>query len=666
MNLFKKTLFLSAFLSTPLQAQTTILLDANSPGRVFEGIGAVSAGASTRNLVDFPQKQRDEVLDLLFKPGFGASLQHLKVEVGGDDNSTCGSEPSHVRSRAELADPKARGYEFWLMAEARKRNPALQLDCLPWCYPAWISDRFSQDSADWIVAFLDVARHNFGLELDWLAAGQNEKGTDMDWVANILRPTLDKRGYGNVKLQGPDDVRDKWKIFEQLAKNPEYNSALKAVGYHYPSHWLPKVEDEATPVPEEVKAIGKPLWSSEEFSLGGNTWDNALLWAQLINKLYICDRITKIEAWCPVDAINPGILFAGTGLMQARESWSGHYQVWPAIWTTAHFTQFAKPGWRFLDSGCGRFDPKTWTGSHVALVDPDTKDWSLIACTAVAEPIRVELSPELKRGPVHVWKSTADGQFVQLPDIAIADGTFELNLEKNAVYSITNTDGQSKGGFPDIPASKPFPAPYREDFESYQPGMSPRYLSDQKGTFETVARPGGGRCLQQMAPKEGIIWTKVRTPYTAWGDSRWRDYTVKTDVLIQGGSVEVGGRYFAEQSEDLRSSLATHLVLHRSGDWELLTHQVKDEGINKFGLRVIKTHPQSLAKGRIEGFDPDRWHTVRMTFLGSQVTAGVDGTVLASGQAEGPPTGLAYLATSFDPNCFDNLGVTVADMAARP
>ena len=65
-----------------IEAQTTIFLDANDKGRVFEGIGAVSACASSRNLIDYPEKERAEVLDFLFKPKFGAGFQHLKVEIG--------------------------------------------------------------------------------------------------------------------------------------------------------------------------------------------------------------------------------------------------------------------------------------------------------------------------------------------------------------------------------------------------------------------------------------------------------------------------------------------------------------------------------------------------------------------------------------------------------
>jgi hypothetical protein len=47
----------------------------------------------------------------------GASLQHLKVEVGGDTNSTDGSGPSHMRTRAD--ENYQRGYEWWLMKEAK-------------------------------------------------------------------------------------------------------------------------------------------------------------------------------------------------------------------------------------------------------------------------------------------------------------------------------------------------------------------------------------------------------------------------------------------------------------------------------------------------------------------------------------------------------------------
>ena len=63
--------------------QTTITVDSAAFGPVFEGVGGASGGGGgTRLLVDYPLKQRGELLDVLFRPKFGASLQQLKVEIG--------------------------------------------------------------------------------------------------------------------------------------------------------------------------------------------------------------------------------------------------------------------------------------------------------------------------------------------------------------------------------------------------------------------------------------------------------------------------------------------------------------------------------------------------------------------------------------------------------
>jgi len=126
----KKThcLSLALGLSIATAAAGPILLDPASGGRVFEGIGAVSAGASSRLLIEYPEKQRREVLDYLFKPNFGAGFQHLKVEIGGEVNSTDGTELTHMRSRDD--ENYQRGYEWWLMQEAKRRNGDVILDCL--------------------------------------------------------------------------------------------------------------------------------------------------------------------------------------------------------------------------------------------------------------------------------------------------------------------------------------------------------------------------------------------------------------------------------------------------------------------------------------------------------------------------------------------------------
>ena len=620
-------------------APTSILIDAASPGRVFEGIGAVSAGASSRLLIDYPEPQRGQILDFLFKPRFGAGFQHLKVEIGSGENSTCGSEPSHAVCREELADPKPRGYEFWLMSEARKRNPQIILDCLPWAYPSWVGERFSPAAADWFAAFLEVARRHYGLELDWVSAAQNEMGTDPQWIRKSLRPALDARGFAKVKLQAPDDDSEYWQVCDQLENDPELNSLIGAVGYHYVDGREPwqidqKAGRDAT---EKAKRSGKPLWASEEWSQSGGQWGDkgALYLARLMNKLYCRDRITKFEIWCPIDSIYDPIIWSDTGAMQADTPWCGHYTVWPAVWAVAHTTQFAEPGWVYMDGACGRIDEPTWRGSHVALRDPKTGDWSLIVVTGEKRRIQLQVGAGLKAGPIQVWKSTAAEQFAPQAPPRWRDHAIDLELDADAIYTFTSTTGQQKGSHGLPPPRAPFPFPFADDFESYRPGDTPRYFSDQKGTFEVYQWPKGGLCLAQIVPAQGILWygNWLLKPHTLFGDPDWRDYRIEADVLLAGGDVELGGRYAD------RDKLGYRWILTRDGRWTLNYQYL------------------AIAAGQILNFDPAAWHHLGLEMKGESLTGFVDGHPLAAVTDKSRAQGMAFLASSYDHNLFDNVRV---------
>ena len=120
-----------------IQAATTITVDGNASGRVFDGVGAISGGGgNSRLLFDYPEPQRTQILDYLFKPGVGAAMQILKVEIGGDTNSTSGAEPSHKHTSTDL--DCNRGYEWWLMEQAKARNPNIKLAALSWGAPGWV------------------------------------------------------------------------------------------------------------------------------------------------------------------------------------------------------------------------------------------------------------------------------------------------------------------------------------------------------------------------------------------------------------------------------------------------------------------------------------------------------------------------------------------------
>jgi galactosylceramidase len=117
----------------------TVQISCQSPGKRLDGTGVVDGGGATSVLLkDYPEPQRSQILDLIYKPHFGASVSALIIEIPGDGNSTQGSMPSHARTRDDLN--YNRGYMWWVLQEAKRRNPRLSLDATAWSTPGWIGN----------------------------------------------------------------------------------------------------------------------------------------------------------------------------------------------------------------------------------------------------------------------------------------------------------------------------------------------------------------------------------------------------------------------------------------------------------------------------------------------------------------------------------------------
>ena len=128
---------------------TVVVVDdaprANESHLLDGGIGAMSTAGTSRLLRDYAEPMRSHILDYMFLPNFGASMHHLKVALGGDGETTCGSEPTTMRN--STSEDYQVGYELWLMSEAKKRNPDILLYGLPLSFPAWVADRSSDGDA---------------------------------------------------------------------------------------------------------------------------------------------------------------------------------------------------------------------------------------------------------------------------------------------------------------------------------------------------------------------------------------------------------------------------------------------------------------------------------------------------------------------------------------
>jgi hypothetical protein len=622
------------------ESKQVINIDGSKKGRIFEGIGALSAGASSRLLADYPEPYKSTILDLLFKPGFGASLQHLKVEIGGDVNSTCGTESSHAHSRAEWEHPQAaffhRGYEWLLLREARARNPQIFLDALEWGAPYWIGNGqyYSQDNADYIAGFIKGARQYHGVGIDYVGIW-NETPYDVAWI-KLLRKTLDRQNLQQVKIIAADQSPGQWRIAQDVRQDAELDRAIYALGDHY-------VRYRTT---EQAKQSGKPLWANEEGPWRGD-WIGAVKLAKLFNRDYIEGKLTKTIVWSLITSYYDNLPLPGSGLMRANQPWSGHFEIQPALWIVAHTTQFAAPGWQYLDSGCGYLSE---FGSYVTLVNPkhpaefsmiiETMDAPYTSKWTTSQEVTFQFAADFPDRPLYVWRSNEDEQFIVIDTVKTTNRSLTLSLEGESVYTLTTTLGQRKA-IPASPPSASFPLPYSDDFETYDNHCLPSYFMDQAGVFETIDRPDhAGKCLQQVVPQKGIEWRyhKNPLPETIIGGVDWTDYEVAVDVLIKNGEfVSLFGRIEKILQND-DPPLGYGLLVHADGEWAL----------NAYKKTVAHGHSKAIA---------NRWHNIAMSFSGARVRITIDDALVQELTNAEYARGMAGLGCGWHQAMFDNFRI---------
>ncbi|MEU8510720.1 ricin-type beta-trefoil lectin domain protein [Kitasatospora sp. NPDC048722] len=639
-----------AHAATPVQ--TAVTVDGTRPGLAFDGIGAISGGGgNSRLLADYPEPQRSQVLDYLFKPGYGASLQVLKLEIGGDTNSTDGAEPSIEHTRGTVDCDQ--GYEWWLAEQARARNPGITFYGLSWGAPGWIGDtgsggRFwSQDTVDYLMSWMGcAARHH--LAVSYLG-GWNERGFDAAWYES-LKSALVSHGYGATKVVAADDS---WAVADAMATDQAFRNAVDIVGVHYPCGYLGSYTN--CPSTANAQGLGKPLWASENGSEDAN--DGAPAVARAINRGYLDGRMTSFINWPVIAALYPNLFFSTDGMSIADQPWSGSYTIGRTTWVTAHTAQFVQPGWRYIDSAGGYLGGARANGSYVTLKSPNNTDYSTVIETAdatAAQTASFTVTGGLSTGTVHVWSTDLGSTdpadwFVHTQDVAPQGGSFALTLRPGHVYTVTTTTGQGKGA-----ATPPAPAalrlPYADDFETPATTTSPRYFTDMNGAFQTAPCGGGrtGTCLRQMAPATPIRWTDepYDAPYTMMGDGSWANYTVTADTLFeQSSTVELLGRV-NQQGRNNNGLNAYHLRVSDTGAWSI------DKSDTSWNFTT-------LASGTTTAPGTGSWHTVALSMQDTTLTAAVDGVTVGSATDGSFTNGQAGLGvTGYRTDQFDNFALT--------
>lgn len=641
--------------ATSSAKRQNFVLDGSKAIHRFDGIGVVNGGGATSVLLkDYPEPQRSQILDYVYKPKFGASVSALLVEIPGDGNSTQGSMPSHSHYRGDCNFN--RGYTWWILREAKQRNPKLTLDATAWSAPHWIGNGnfWSQDAADYYVSWLHGLRSVYGLELDAIGC-RNERGDDYPFV-KALRRTLNENGFSKVKVHAFDNwYEGKLNFVKDMAKDTALANAIDIISGHTFGMGIPVKPEER----QLAASLHKPIWNTEDHVyLKG--FDCLITIVSCFNRNYIDNGVTKVVNWYDIAGLYPMEPYsADPPMLLAYEPWSGNYKVRESLWGYAHYGQFTEAGWKYVDSGCSHLKGG---GTMVTMKSP-SGDYSIIIETKGAKQpqhLTFSLRGGLSKKSLCQWVSDSLSQFVQKKDISAKHGTFSITVQPNTVYSLSTTRGQQKGTYNDIPKSEPFPTAIDESFDEYtkpsQWGYLPHYFADIIGSFEIADRPDGdGKCLRQVVGEPANSWAPDWNYYTIIGDSAWKDYEINADVwlnpqdeaAVMGRIFDVGfgwgvipkGYYL---SLDDKGNCA--LVLARGKvDKEELVGDAEQQAIIKSGRDRGVGGEKVLASCQLKNISPCQWYRLTLRFVGNAITASVDGDVVLTATDDYSTHGMAGL-----------------------
>lgn len=650
--------------------------------KLYRGFGMVSGNNSSRLLLDYkaqhPERYR-EILELIFGQS-RLAVNHLKVEMGSDINSSSGTEPCVMRRREEEPDV-TRGSAFVLAHDAKTVNPKLTLDMLFWSEPRWVSDSDEVFDARyrWYRETLIAAYKKFKIKFDYVSVNRNERAIDANWIkycAKRLKSDYDAPyDFSKIKIVAADE-EGSWNICDIMTDDGELREAVDVIGSHYTSHCT----NNARLLSDKY---GKEIWFSEgsppmNYSKGTSRFDGSGLSGingvlDITNRIiamYPCGCMNLYEFQPVVSAYYDGVTYGHKQLIDACEPWSGYYRLESGFYAALHFSRFIKKGWAFIDKACVCDGEKGGDGhaivntvhSCLTAFDPKTGDYSAVICNSTDKRQVCSFTVsglEKAEAPVYVWETMGNGKgrfdkkYLYLKKLVTpveesGKYCFKITLSPFSLVTVSTLDIEAP--IFDLLQSKILPLPYCDDF-SYsdktkdflaQRGNAPLYTTDQGGAFEVTEIQGKPVLMQMITPDiKAEEWGYTPLPTTNFGDDRWFNYSVCAKVTLcesenpKENYAGIGLRF----NQACKETSGYSLRIYAHGVYELMRNK---EIVKKGAVNVL----------------PDRTCVLMIAAENGCVSCYADGERLCAYDDNNPLCGgRAALYSSYNKNYFTNIKI---------
>lgn len=390
----------------------SILLDGNDirtenvNGLTWKGFGLLSANSTSDLLMDY-KSQNPEAYAELLQYLFGGKyplINHVKLEMGNDRNTSTGSEAATKRYEDEPANVlRCSGWQ--LAADAKKINPDVKISILRWREPGWVNT--NEQYYQWYKETILEAYQQYGFMVDYVNPNTNEYwGGDYDVErTKLFSDWIDREDdksipddtaralFQKIKLVVGDEAstvsvdlgnrlrKDLQAIKQKAGKdvldengNPVYLydgrffNAVDVVGYHYsPSDdkndtmkWLADTADK-----EVWNSEAQATFSNSAFRPSNNVKDpsvagtgiggtgSALEMGNTFIKGFVQSRRTHVIYQPAIGSFYEGGQYSFKELVSARDPWSGWMHYDAGLLVLAHVNKFAVTGWENEDNTAG-------------------------------------------------------------------------------------------------------------------------------------------------------------------------------------------------------------------------------------------------------------------------------------------------------------------------
>lgn len=471
-------------------------------GLTYKGWGLLSCNGTSNLLMDYKAEAPEkywELIETLFA-GDHPLINHVKIEMGNDGNTSTASDPATIRYDGEEADA-SRSPGWQLAADARSVNPDVKVSVLRWRSPNWTNGNTNTEKVyEWYRNTIFDAYEKYGVLADYIAAGVNEaRANDIPVSARMAREFTDlvenesdfpdymdeaaRSAYRNTKFISADEI-DSWAIVDEMYKTMDQEDGtyedVDAIGVHYVTGTDQKTRELAT-------KYNKEIWYSEACATIGLTshaerrtdtyvpmggYQSPLAMVDGYLNSFVFNSMTHYVFQPAIGAFYDGLQYAHKDMVSAREPWAGYIRYDEALYMTAHFTQFSKAGWaadeknsngiwlgipQASDAYAGdnnnneHLSNEAGAPSYMTLAAPDKSDFSVVAVNnspkALTYKIKAEDMNLAENAALEIWQTKAKEYMEFKGEVTPnAAGYYVVTVDAGAIATFTTLNYHENEG----------------------------------------------------------------------------------------------------------------------------------------------------------------------------------------------------------------------------